>query len=133
MAQKGWSAKGLLRPLWNRYEGGRDALAAAVGTSGSVLSSINTGKRNLAWDLALRLAQALGVSVLELGAPADEPDGPGVLLLGRLEALEEALAAAAKENGRLARRLAHLDGRVRALERPGQSKTAPAARRHRKK
>ena len=87
--ERGWDASGLLQPAWKNYPGGRDALALAVGTSPSVLSSINTGKRNLGIALATRLAAKLGVSVLELGAPEGLADPRGKDLLSRLEALRE--------------------------------------------
>ena len=92
MAVKGWNAAGVLQPLWNRYEGGRDALAAAVGTSPSVLSSINTGSRNLGHNLAGRLADELGVTVLELGAPNEEDQSPRVIVAQVIEQLERLLA-----------------------------------------
>lgn len=68
MTKVGWSAEGLLLPLWHRYPGRRDALAAAVGTTGNTLSSLNTGKRNLGYGLGGRLAAELGVTIYELGA-----------------------------------------------------------------
>jgi len=92
VAKKGWSAKGLLQPLWKRYPGGRDALAPAVGTKPNVLSAINTGKRPLGHDLGGRLAAELGISVLELGAPEAEADAAGRTLLDRLEELAETVS-----------------------------------------
>ena len=88
--QKGWDAKGLLRPLWLRY-GGRDRLAEAVGTTGSALSSINSGQRRLGLMLGRKLALALDVSLAELGAPLDLAE-EGDTLIARLEALEEQVA-----------------------------------------
>lgn len=114
--ERGWSAKGLLKPLWQRYEGGRDALAAAVGTSGSVLSSINTGKRNLGLSLAGRLADELEVSVLDLGASLGEDDGRGVTLRDRLEELRASLEVSLTEQTRLNRKILTLQARVRKLE-----------------
>src|SRR4051812_17965450 len=94
MAEAGWTAQGLLRPLWQDYPGGRDALADAVGTKGSVLSSINSGKRPIGHDLAGRLARELGVTLSEMGATeADAADPASRTLLGRLSALEDAVAA----------------------------------------
>lgn len=110
--QRGWKAKGLLKPLWQRYEGGRDALAGAVGTTGSTLSSINTGDRNLGPSLAHRLAAELNVSVLELGAPDEEADGPGLLILDRLAELEEGLNRLGGDLPRLGRRVSALERRV---------------------
>ena len=93
MAHAGWDARGLLRPLWNQYEGGRDGLAEAVGTQGSVLSSINSGKRPLGHDLAGRLGAELGVSLAELGAPEEAADAESRTLHSRLEGLEDLLAS----------------------------------------
>ena len=83
----GWSAKGLIRPLWKNYPGGRDGLAKAVGSSGSVLSAINSGSRNLGLDLGQRLAKERGVTLLELGAPLSHLTGDRTLV-DRLESVE---------------------------------------------
>lgn len=91
MPETGWKATGLLLPLWNRYKGGREALASAVGTSPSTLSSINTGNRRLGYDLAGRLAAELGVTVTELGAPNGDRS-PRDILQGVIEQLERLLA-----------------------------------------
>ena len=89
MPQAGWSARGLLRPLWNDYEGGREGLAEAVGTSPTSLSSINSGERMLGRNLGKRLAAELGVTLAELGAPAEQADDPeSQTLFHRLEKLE---------------------------------------------
>lgn len=85
--QRGWGAEGLLQPLWTTYPGGRDGLAKAVGTHGSTLSSINSGKQNLGRSLGERLAAALGVSLLELGAPEGLANQGGLTLLDRLAEL----------------------------------------------
>jgi transcriptional regulator with XRE-family HTH domain len=91
--EKGWSAKGLLRPLWQEYPGKRDGLAEAVGTTPTSLSSINSGRRPLGKSLGGRLAEALGVSLLELGAPAEvATDQPAQRLVDRLQSVEEDLA-----------------------------------------
>lgn len=89
--ERGWSAEGLLRPLWRTYPGGRDGLARAVGTSGTVLSSVNSGKRSLGVNLGRRIADELNVPLSELGAPATAtPEERS--LFDRLEGLEEAVA-----------------------------------------
>ncbi len=112
MPQKGWYAIGLLQPLWIGYEGGRDGLAAAVGTTGSSLSNVNSGNRRLGHDLAGRLAAELGISVLELGAPGEPADPHGVSLLGRLERVEAGMNQLGPELGRLAHRVSALEKRV---------------------
>lgn len=86
--QRGWSAKGLLRPLWQNYPGKRDGLAAAVGTDGGTLSGVNTGRLNLGLSLGRRLAAELGVTLAEIGAPPDV-DEEARSLVARLESLAE--------------------------------------------
>lgn len=116
MAQKGWKAKGLLQPLWNRYEGGRDALGAAVGTTGTVLSSVNSGKRSLGYDLAARLAAELHVTVLDLGAPEEAAAATRERrVIDRLRQLEEA-------DARLLATVKSLTDRVEALEQQARPK-----------
>lgn len=75
----GWNAAGLLQPVWTRYPGGRDALAAAAGTQPTVLSSINSGKRRLGADLAKRIADAAKVDIAVLGAPSQTANSSTVL------------------------------------------------------
>ena len=117
MAEKGWNAKGLLQPLWVRYPGGRDALAAKVGTTGNSLSARNTGTRNLGMSLGLRLADELGVSLLELGAPAESAvDAASVTLASRLESLAGDLAKAARKQATMATEIRQLRARVQQLE-----------------
>lgn len=108
--QEGWSAKELLKPLWQNYPGGRDKLATDVGLkSGNTLSSINSGKRNLGLDLGQRLAAKLGVSLLELGAPEGLADARGLTLLARLEWLAGKVADAIEGQVALERRVAALE------------------------
>jgi len=112
--EKGWNAKGLLKPLWSRLEGKRDELARMTGIGGGVLSAYNSGKRPLGIANARRIAAALGVTVEELGGPAE----PGVelALADRLRALEAAQIAAEVERTRVAEHLAGLEARVAGLE-----------------
>jgi len=114
-----WVAKGLLKPLWRNYPGGRDALAAAVGTTASTLSSINTGNRGLGQDLGGRLAAELGVSVLELGAPEEEADDEGLTLRGRLEEAEALLNRLVPQVDLLAERVVALEKREPSRQRRG--------------
>lgn len=85
--ERGWNAKGLLTPLYEVH-GGRDGLAIKVGAPPGTLSAVNSGKRNLGIRLARRIAQATKISVLELGAPEENADAKGLLLIERLEGLE---------------------------------------------
>lgn len=114
--EPGWNAEGLLQPLWLKYPGGRDGLAAKVGTTGSALSSRNSGSRPLGYDLGSRLAAELGVSVLELGAPLEVADAAGETLVTRLEGLAVDLAEAVRKQSGMATQIARLQARVRTLE-----------------
>lgn len=125
--EKGWSARGLLQPLWARV-GGRDALAELTGITGQTLSAYNTGKRPLGHANARRIAEALEVSVLELGAPAEEADESGRTILGRLEALEERDVRAAEAILKLRKDLAAAVRSIRVLERQSPAKSRPAAK-----
>lgn len=102
--QEGWKAKGLLRPYWLTYDGGRDALARAVGTSPTVLSSINSGRRNLGFDLGPRLAAELDISLVELGGP-DDGSARSRTTLDRLATLEAQAARQARTIRDLTKRL----------------------------
>lgn len=103
MAERGWDATGLLRPLWQTFPGKREGLAEAVGTAPETLSSINTGKRRLGKALGGRLANVLGVSLLELGAPTRQPADPaGETLRERLDTLEKRVAVVEAQLGLLA-------------------------------
>lgn len=69
MAERGWKATGRLEPLWSRLKGKRDELAELTGIGGTTLSGYNSGERNLGMRNAVKIADALGVSVYDLGAP----------------------------------------------------------------
>lgn len=133
--ERGWKATGLLKPLWSSYGEGdekarRDKLAAAVGTTGTVLSSINTGKRNLGWNLARRLATQLDVTPVELGAPAQEDDEKGLRLVARLRALEDRAArqerAAERFAGAVTLRLGVLEAALGIAARPSDQQASGA-------
>jgi transcriptional regulator with XRE-family HTH domain len=113
--EKGWNAKGLLAAHWKAV-GGRDALAEATGISGATLSGYNSGSRNLGMANARRIADALGISVLELGAPLAEVDEQGATLATRLEELATQLAEAVEQQAAANRAIARLQARVRRLE-----------------
>lgn len=122
--QKGWDAKGLLTPLYARH-GGREGLAEKTGVSIAHLSGVNNGKRELGIDAARKIAEATGISVLELGAPVEEADEKGRSWLDLLEELRVEMAA---ENLKLREDLAKAIRRIRALEKRAQpeSQTATA-------
>ena len=115
-----WYATGLLKPLWQSYGEPpyqREKLAAAVGTSPSNLSQINTGGRTLGEDLAQRLAAELGITTFDLGQPAEGEDSPGKpRVLDRLQSLEDGLSEVAQANLRLTRQVSTLQARLRRLE-----------------
>lgn len=90
--EPGWDAKGLLRPLWQSYPGKRDGLAAAIGSTGSTLSAVNTGRQRLGLDLGQRIAEALEITIFDLGAPTNaQVAARSAAVLDRLDALEARL------------------------------------------
>lgn len=109
VAQKGWNAKGLLQPLWREIEGGREGLELLTGIRGTELSSYNSGKKPLGIANARRIADALGISVLELGAPEEEADHQGLSILRRLQALAAAVDDLQETNADLLTRLETLE------------------------
>lgn len=116
--KEGWNAEGLLKPLWIKY-GGRDKLAEDAKVSRSTLASANSGKRNLGPDAGERIAKALGVSVLELGAPETLADERGVPLIARLVEVRSEVAELTTDVRRLTRRVVALERRAPpALEGP---------------
>lgn len=123
--QKGWDATGKLEPLWRRYPGGQEALAHAAGSNRTSLSAINKGTRKLGIGLATRLAAALNVSVLELGAPLTAGDAKGELLVERLHQMEDLLRGFSAELERMTVELADAQAR---LEQIGSAKAKPARR-----
>lgn len=95
--ERGWYATGLLLPLWTRV-GGRDRLAELTGITGATLSGYNTGRLRLGEKNAQKIADALEITLADLGCP-DDADGdlpPRELLaqvLSRMERLESRVAA----------------------------------------
>jgi transcriptional regulator with XRE-family HTH domain len=83
---RGWYATGLLERLWSRPGWNRDKLAEATGIRGNTLSAYNTGGRRLGIVNARRIAGALGVTLLDLGAPeVPASEDPALDRLAELE------------------------------------------------
>lgn len=125
--EKGWNAKGLLRPLWLQLEGPakRDQLGELAGITPQTLSAYNTGPddggRALGIANARKIVAALAtkgieVSLLELGAPEGEADARGQTLLDRLDELSTKLGDSLEVQAKLSRQVGQLQGRVRKLE-----------------
>lgn len=123
--REGWSAKDLLKPLWHTYPGGRDALASAVGTTGTVLSSINSGKRNLGQDLGGRLAAELAITLPELGAPISASHPADLTLRQTLESLTEQVVRQGRLLERMSDELEQLQSE-QAAPQPRQGNRRPA-------
>lgn len=113
--ERGWDATGRLRPLWGKV-GGRDRLADLTGINATVLSSYNSGKRQLGEKNAKRIAKALKVSLLELGAPDGLKDRRGESLHAHLEAISETLADLGEQGTNRDRAIHRLDRRLRDLQ-----------------
>lgn len=92
--EKGWDARGRLKPLW-KLVGGRDELAALTGILGPTLSGYNSGRLRLGIDNATRIVDALTakgheVSLRDVGSPELERAQMEVLS-ERVSAVEAAL------------------------------------------
>lgn len=113
-----WDAAGLLEPLWGAV-GGRDKLAKLTGIQPGTLSGYNTGRLKLGLQNAKKIAAALGVSTLELGAPLEEADELGRPLVRLLERVAGDVASLLLE-------VTELRGRVKSLEtRLGRTQARP--------
>lgn len=122
--EKGWKATGRLKPLWGKV-GGRDGLAAATKINGQTLSAYNSGSRPLGIVNARRIAEALGVSVLDLGGPVEDSDEAGKSVLALLEELSAKVDAQGKS---MTMALKALTAGIRRLERRLEAE-APRANR----
>jgi transcriptional regulator with XRE-family HTH domain len=85
--ERGWNAKGRLTPLYKRFRR-RDDLAEITGIDTGTLSGYNSGKRNLGMGNALRIADATGVTLADLGAPTDVQEEDRVRRIVREELAE---------------------------------------------
>lgn len=114
--ERGWDAKGLLRPLWERLPGKRDELAELTGIRGTTLSSYNAGTRPLGIANARRIADALQVTVADLGGREGGLDAAPTIrdLLEQLQATVEDQQLMIDAQRSATRRL---QARVRDLER----------------
>lgn len=123
---RSWQAQHLLKPLWVQH-GGRRKLAADTGISEGHLSKVNGGKAPLTLPAAETIARALGVSLLDLGAPAEvAADDPASMTL------RDILVQLGAEVAQLSEELVHARDRLDTLEselatRPGSG--APRRRR----
>lgn len=117
--EKGWDAKERLKPLWGKV-GGRDGLAALTGITGQTLSAYNSGSRPLGIVNGRRIADALGVSVLELGAPLGMGDqARDQTVLGRLLELAATVDDLLAVVDELKRRVARLEAPPASRRRVG--------------
>lgn len=140
---KGWNAKGLIRPLWQQLDGPakRDQLAELAGITPQTLSAYNTGPddggRALGITNARKIVAALAkkgieVSLLELGAPENEADARGLTLRARLEELAADLADSLQRQKTMDAELRRLRTRLGKLE-AQRAPVAAAPKRPRKR
>jgi hypothetical protein len=106
--EKSCYATGLLSRHWGKV-GGRDALARLTGIRGTSLSGYNTGRLNLGERNARKIAEALDLTLLDLGAPPETAPELAATILDHLESL----AAAVEANSEM---IQELVARVVALE-----------------
>lgn len=119
----------MLQPLWQTFPGKREGLAEAARTQPSTLSAINSGARNLGPTLGVRIADALGVSLLELGAPLGAADASDVTLVTRLEELGARVAYLLEREAALSLELEDARSRLAQLETESKPRRASATRR----
>jgi transcriptional regulator with XRE-family HTH domain len=93
LAQRGWT---------------QERLAEETGIQRTDINSIARGRIKVGQTRLERIAAALGVSVLELGAPSGEGDDLGQTLLDRQAELEDAVLKLTKDVSRLARQVGEL-------------------------
>lgn len=115
MLDTSWKATGLVRPAWHRLDapkGRRELLADLTGIPAPNLSGMNTGRIPMTMEMARRIADVVpGLSVQELGAPAEGDGVPRVRRLPRLEELATDLAELVRTVTRLQERVSKLEAR----------------------
>ena len=109
--EKGWEARGLLKPLWGRV-GGRDRLAELTGIQPSTISGYNAGRLPLGMANARKIAAALGVTVADLGAPDQNGQEPSPLMR-ELIAIKELIVDAVRDRHAWE---AQIDGQLRSQD-----------------
>lgn len=92
-------------------------MSAQTGIGRGTINGYCTGRLELGMKNAPRIAEALDVSVLELGAPLEEVDEKGKTLLVLLTELRTEMTA---ENLKLRKDLRSAIRRIRALEQRAQ-------------
>lgn len=105
----GVNLAGTLPPLLERKGWTQERLADETGIRRTDINAIARGRIEAGRDRLERIAEALEVSVLELGAPVGEADEAGRTLLDRQAELEAEVLRLTKQLGRLARRVAALE------------------------
>ena|SRR5665213_2884742 len=86
----------------------QEQLAKASGISRNDINAMARGRLTVGPKRLGRIAAALKVSVLELGAPEGEADARGQTLLDRQQELEASVLKLTKQVNRLARQVAEL-------------------------
>lgn len=99
----------------------QDGLADATGIRRTDINALANGRIEAGRSRLERIAGALEVSVLELGAPAAEADAAGQSLLDRQEELEGEVLRLTKQLARLTRRVAVLERQSRPGSEPGRA------------
>lgn len=120
-----------LPPLLAKKKWTQERLAAETGIRRTDINALANGRLDAGRSRLERIAAALEVSVLELGAPLGEADEAGQTLVDRLEELAATLAETLERQKAQDAELKRLRARVRKLEAPSAGGAA-APRRPRK-
>lgn len=105
-----------MEEAWKRLgvKNGRDSLARLTDIPATNLSSMNTGKKPMTVATAKKIAEATGITLLELGAPLEAVEGDERDLFFLLA---EARDEAERGRGALLAALGSIDARLSQIER----------------
>jgi transcriptional regulator with XRE-family HTH domain len=119
--QRGWDVSPLLDDLLERRGWTQERLAEVTGIGRETVNGYATGRLRIGLKNAERIAAALGVTVLELGAPEAAAGEEGLTVLQRLEEAEAELARVGPVLTAIVDRLEALERRAGGAARRGGS------------
>lgn len=122
---RGWDTSEWLPKVLALRGRTQEQLADATGIDRGTINGYCTGRLTLGTKNAERIAAALDVSLLDLGAPAESASAEAHFLRARLDELADKLADAIDRETKNARAILRLQARVRDLE-DGHGRSAGA-------